>query len=330
MSRSGLLGLALFSGLSSGLFSQGVWAKPSFEQYVLDLKAQAVEKGYEPAFLDRVFTDVQFYQRSVKADKNQPEFKVTLDTYLPKRLPKWKRDKAAKLYSENRDLLRQIENTYQVQGRYIIALWGVESNFGKFQGKFPVISALTTMAYEGLREKLFKRQLFAALAILRQGHISQDKFLGSWAGAMGQSQFMPTSFLAYAQDFDGDGKKDIWGSKADVFASIAYYLKAEGWDDSATWGRQVQVPSGLDLSMTGLAKKKMQTLAQWQALGVRRMDGRDLPQRQLKASLILPDDKGGRAYLVYSNFHTLMHWNRSTYFGVSVGHLSDFIWRGEF
>ncbi len=297
--------------------------KPDFDTYVSQIKQQAVEKGFDADFIDDAFQDIEFYQRSVKADKNQPEFKLTLERYLTSRVPDWKVKQAIEKYQQHREVLEAVGKQYGVQPRFIVALWGNESNFGSYQGKYKVISALTTMAYEGRRETMFKRQLFAALEILRDGHISKDKFVGSWAGAMGHSQFMPTSFIAYAQDFDNDGKKDIWTNEADVFASIANYLKSVGWRDDITWGRQVKVPEDINTELSGLDKTKAQSLAQWQALGVRRFDGSDLPQRDLKANLIMPDGINGRIYLVYENFHTLMNWNRSTFFGSAVGVLSD-------
>lgn len=304
-------------------------AKPTFEQYVEAFKVEAVDQGYDRVFLDEVFANVKYRKSAVKKDRNQPEFKVTLDTYLPKRLPQWKVDRAVKLAKEHAELLQKVSAHYGVQPRFIVALWGMESNFGKIQGNYPVISSLSTMAYDGRREAFFRKQLFSALKIIREGHIEEPDFKGSWAGATGQSQFIPSSFLNYAQDFNGDGKKDIWKDEADVFASIANYLKTEGWDNSSTWGRQVFMPQGFDTKLTGLKRDKMKTLAQWQALGIRRLDGRDLPERDIKASLIMPDDENGRIYLVYENFHTLMDWNRSTYFGASVGHLADRIKLGR-
>ncbi|MBC3767232.1 lytic murein transglycosylase [Neptunicella marina] len=314
--------------LTTMLFCCIAQAKPNFDDYVTELKQEALEKGFSQQVVDMAFADVKFHQRSVKADKNQPEFKLTLDRYLKSRLPDWKVKKAIKLYKENQQVLDDVAAKYGVQARFIVALWGNESNFGTYMGKFPVISALTTMAYEGRREAMFKKQLFAAIKILDEGHIDKDDFLGSWAGAMGQSQFMPTSFLAYAQDFDGDGKKNIWQNKADVFASIANYLKQVGWNNSQTWGRQVVIPEGFDLNLSGLNKSKMKSLLQWQELGVRRYDGSDLPVRDMQASLIMPDDEHGRIYLVYNNFHSLMNWNRSTYFGSAVGILADKIKAG--
>lgn len=317
-----------FVFLSAQANEEALSDEQKFKNYVQALIEEGVEKGFERPFLEDAFATVKFRKKTVKADKSQPEFKQTLDTYLPKRLPDWKVNRAIKLYKENQELLTQVSEHYGVQPRFIVALWGMESNFGKIMGGHPVMSALTTLAYDGRRETFFKKQIFAALTILQEGHVELKSFKGSWAGAMGQSQFMPTSFLSFAQDFNNDGKKDIWSDKADVFASIANYLKSVGWDNTATWGRQVSIPTGFDTQLSGLAKSKMKTLSQWQAYGVRRLDGRDLPDREIKASLIMPDDKDGRIYLVYDNFHTLMNWNRSTYFGASVGHMADKIQLG--
>jgi membrane-bound lytic murein transglycosylase B len=309
--------------------------KVTFEQYIDQLKEEALAKGYNQALIDESFTGVKYYKRAIAADKRQPEKVETLDTYLPKRVPDWKVAKARKLFAENQALLTKIGEQYGVQPRFIVALWGLETNFGKIMGNYNVISALSTLAYDGRRETFFKKQLWAALTILAQGHISHEKMIGSWAGAMGQNQFMPTSFLAYAVDGDGDGKKDIWTNKADVFASVANYLKKEGWNNELTWGRQVKLPDDFDTTLaipkrTGSRSKWLKawtksekTLPQWQALGVRRIDGTNLPNVNVKAAMIFPDDKNGRAYLAYNNYKSLMHWNLSYYFVTSVGHLAD-------
>lgn len=297
--------------------------KPSFDLYIQDLKSQALQQGFDADLVEHAFADVTFYQRAVKADKNQPERKITLDTYLTTRVPDWKVKQAVELLEKHGELLDKVEQEYGVQKRFIVALWGNESNFGKITGKFPVISALATLAYEGRREALFKKQIFAALTILSEGHIDKENFLGSWAGAMGQSQFLPSSFLNYAVDFDQDGKKDIWTNPADVFGSISNYLKTEGWNGDYTWGRQVTLSQSVADQYVGLEQSKLQTLDAWQDLGVRRYDGSDLPKADIQASLIMPDGETGRIYLVYNNFHTLMRWNRSSYFGVSVSYLAD-------
>jgi len=326
--------------LSLAAINQSMAAKKElteagFADYVVELKAEALAKGFSQDLIDESFAKVKFHKRAVKADRSQPENVETLDTYLPKRVPKWKVDKARALYKEHKTLLNQIGDKYQVQPRFIVALWGLETNFGKFTGGYNVVSALSTLAYEGRRETFFKKQLMAALTILDEGHISSENMKGSWAGAMGQNQFMPTSFLAYAVDGDGDGKKDIWQNQADVFSSMANYLQKEGWNDELTWGRQVKLPKDFDYTLaipknTGSRKNWLKawaeterTLSQWQALGVRRADGTNLPTVDIKAALVFPDDKNGRVYLAYDNYKSLMHWNLSYYFVSSVGHLSD-------
>ncbi|NVK25287.1 MAG: lytic murein transglycosylase [Gammaproteobacteria bacterium] len=308
--------------------------KPSFETYVEGLKTEAVEQGFEQAFVDEHLSNLTYLKRVVKADKNQPEFKETLDTYLPKRVPEWKVTRARDAYKENKELLEKIGKQFGVQPRFIVSLWALETNFGRIQGKMPIIDSIATLSYDGRREAFFKKQLFASLEILKQGHIEKEKFVGSWAGAMGQCQFIPTSFLAYAADGDGDGKKDIWNNRADVFASIANYLRSEGWSNKGTWGRQVKLPEGFDNGLVmpkgqGRSKwfknwKKVgRPLSEWSALGVTRMDGRALPKVDIKGVLITPDDANGRVYLAYDNYKSLMHWNFSYYFVTSVGYLAD-------
>jgi membrane-bound lytic murein transglycosylase B len=306
-----------------------------FQTYLSDLKQEAIAKGYDSKLIDDAFATASYKEKVVSADKNQPEVKETLETYLPKRVPQWKIDRARKLYAENKDVLEQVAKEFGVQARFIVALWGLESNFGTIQGGHNVISSLVTLAFDGRREALYKRQLWAALDILKSGHITLDKFKGSWAGAMGQTQFMPTSFNAYAVDYNNDGRKDIWTTKEDAFASIANYLKQEGWDDSLTWGRQVKLPENFDSKYVlkrGTKTRKQwleywndseRSLADWQALGVRKADGSDLPNVDVRAALVMPDDINGRMYLAYDNYKVFMHWNRSYYFATSVGYLSD-------
>lgn len=327
--------LLIIGMMNSSMAAKTELTEEGFAEYVIKLKAEALTQGFSQALIDESFAEVKFHKRAVKADRSQPENIETLDTYLPKRVPKWKVDKARALYKEHQALLNQIGEKYQVQPRFIVALWGLETNFGKFTGGYNVISALATLAYEGRREVFFKKQLMAALTILDEGHISNENMKGSWAGAMGQNQFMPTSFLSYAVDGDGDGKKDIWQNQVDIFSSMANYLQKEGWNDELTWGRQVKLPKNFDYTLaipknTGSRKnwlkawsKTERTLAQWQALGVRRSDGTNLPNVDIKAALVFPDDENGRAYLAYDNYKSLMHWNLSYYFVSSVGHLSD-------
>jgi membrane-bound lytic murein transglycosylase B len=321
MKLTKILTLSSLIILSMTANAEGEPEKIPFEQYVEALKIEAIDRGIDATVVNNAFKKVEFLQRSVKADKAQPEFKLTLDSYIPRAVPDWKIEQAREAYKKHYNLLHEIGRKFGVQPRFIVALWGIETNFGRLTGRHYIISSLTTMAYEGRRETLFKKQLFAALTILDEGHIEQDKFIGSWAGAMGQVQFMPTSYLNYAVDYDGDGKKDIWNNYADVFASAANYLKTEGWDDSETWGRQVLIPDGFDVELAGIKKKK--TLQEWQDIGVRRFDGSALPKVDMNASIIIPDDASGRVYLAYNNYQVLMHWNRSYYFATAVSYLSE-------
>ncbi|WP_350550688.1 lytic murein transglycosylase [Pseudoalteromonas sp. 120-MNA-CIBAN-0494] len=317
--------------------STSVMAKTQaeFQTYLDALKQEAIANGYDSQLIDQAFAGASYKEKIVSADKNQPEVKETLETYLPKRVPQWKIDRARKLYAENQDVLEKVAKDFGVQARFIVAIWGLESNFGAIQGGHNVISSLVTLAFDGRRETMYKKQLWAALDILKSGHITLDKFKGSWAGAMGQTQFMPTSFNAYAVDYNNDGRKDIWTTKEDAFASIANYLKQEGWNDSLTWGRQVKLPENFDskyVLVRGTKTRKQwlefwndseRSLAEWQALGVRRADGSDLPNVDVRAALVMPDDINGRMYLAYDNYKVFMHWNRSYYFATSVGYLSD-------
>ncbi|GGF02425.1 MULTISPECIES: lytic murein transglycosylase [Pseudoalteromonas] len=326
--------ILLSASLSTSVLAEEK-TQADFDVYVAALKKEAIEKGYDQALIDQAFATAKFKKKVISADKNQPEVKETLETYLPKRVPQWKIDRARKLYKEHQDVLEKVAKEYGVQARFIVALWGLESNFGKIQGGHSVIASLVTLAFDGRRETMYKNQLWAALDILKEGHITLDKFKGSWAGAMGQTQFMPTSFNSYAVDYNGDGRKDIWTTEEDAFASIANYLKQEGWNDDLTWGRQVKLPEGFDnanILKRGTKtrgqwleywKNSERSLADWQALGVRKMDGSDLPNVDVTAAMVMPDDTNGRMYLAYDNYKALMHWNRSYYFATSVGYLSD-------
>jgi membrane-bound lytic murein transglycosylase B len=311
-----------------------------FAKYSKQLKKEALARGYDKKLVEQVFAGLKFHAKVVVADKGQPEFVETLDTYLPKRVNKQRIDMARKMYKTHQAELLQVEKKYGVPARFVVALWGLESAFGRITGNYSVPSALATLAYEGRREAFFKDEFFLALDILAEGHISLKDMKGSWAGAMGHTQFMPSSFMKYAQDGDGDGHKDIWTNRSDAFASIANYLKTEGWQQGVTWGRQVKLPDNFDFSLVipkgskdraqWLAwwAKSERTLSDWRKLGLTNIDGSALPAANLKAALVMPDDKEGRAYLAYHNYKTLMHWNRSYYFVSSVGYLADEISRG--
>ena len=296
---------------------------PDFAAWLIDLRADAMRRGVGPGVFDEAFDGVAPIPRIIELDRHQPETTQSFEEYMARRITAKLVEEGRRVYGENRKLLRQVAKKFGVQARFIVALWGVETRFGQYTGGFPVVAALATLAFDGRRSAYFRGELLDALTILEQGHISAGDMMGSWAGAMGQSQFMPSSFLRYAVDFDGDARRDIWTTKADVFASAANYLAKSGWRDDQTWGREVSLPAGFDRTLADLELVKR--LSEWQRLGVRRADGGDLPRRDLAASLVLPGGEDGPAYIIYGNYRTILKWNRSNYFAVSVGHLADLI-----
>lgn len=294
-----------------------------FPSYLEQLKNQALAQGISQTTVDSAFANAHFVDRVVTADRNQLEKKITLDDYLKRVLPAWKIQRGREMAQQYQPQLARAATRYGVPERYLVALWGMESGFGKIQGKEDVVSALATLAFEGRREAFFSKQLMAALRIIEQGHINPDELKGSWAGAMGQCQFMPTSFLTYAVDGDGDGRIDIWNNLDDIFASTANYLATEGWKPGVDWGREVKLPAGFNIDSLGLQDAQAHRVDQWSARGVMLPDGSALPRSRLASWVIAPDDLQGRAFLVYDNFRTLMHWNRSYYFAISVGMMAD-------
>jgi membrane-bound lytic murein transglycosylase B len=292
-----------------------------FPTWLAGLRQDALAQGVRPATLDRALAGVQPIPRVIELDHRQPEKILTFDEYLQRVVTPARIATARQRLAENRPLLEEIGKRYGVQPRFIVALWGIESDFGRLTGGFPVVGALATLAYDGRRSAFFRGELIAALKILDHGDIAPEAMLGSWAGAMGQSQFMPSSFLSYAVDWRGDGKRDIWNRREDVFASIANYLARVGWRAGETWGRAVKVSASFDRSLAGIETRK--PLGEWRRLGVRRSDGGELPQRDLPASLIMPGGADSGAYLVYDNFKTILKWNNSLYFGAAVGYLAD-------
>lgn len=301
-------------------------AKENFDVWLLKVKAEALTKGISQTTIDEAFANVKILERVVALDRKQPETTQTFQQYMEKRLPKSLVDAGKARLNENREILEEVGKKYGVQPRFIVALWGVETRYGKYTGGFSVIDALTTLSYDNRRAAYFRKELFLALKILEDDHISAADMKGSWAGAMGQSQFMPSSFVNFAEDHDEDGRTDIWTTKADVFASAANYLSKSGWKGDQTWGREVTLPNGFDSSLISLKVSK--AMRAWQDLGVRKANGLDLPSRQLAGSLVQPKGGNGQTFLVYNNYRTILKWNRSTYFAMSVGQLADLIGDG--
>lgn len=297
-----------------------------FNAWVADFKKRAVsEYDFSSEFLDKAFANAQFKERVVELDNSQPYSKMTFATYRERVIPQSRIDKARKKYRENRQLLNAVGQKYGVQPRFIVALWAIESNFGENMGGFGIIESLATLAYEGRRAEFFEKELVHALNIIKHGDVTVEDMKGSWAGAMGQTQFMPSSYRELAVDYDGDGKRDIWNTKADAFASIANYLSKRGWDDETTWGREVTLPNDFDHALLG--RKVTKTIRQWHDLGVKTSSDGTLPlaRGDLDASIVAPEDDAPPYFMVYGNYNVIMKWNRSTYFASAVGLLSDAI-----
>ena len=291
-----------------------------FSTWLEGLRREALSQGISTATIDQALADIAPLPRVIELDGSQPELLQTLPEYLAARVTKTRVNEGKRMLRRFPTWLGRNERDYRVQRRFIVALWGIETNYGLFTGGFPVIPALATLAHDGRRSSYFRGELLTLLQLLDKGRLRLDQLEGSWAGAMGQCQFMPSSFHRFAVDADG-GEVNLWTSVPDVFASTANYLKQSGWKDDQTWGREVRLPKDFDVSLVGLEKRL--PLSQWQALGLRRSNGRDLPRRNIEASLIMPDGVDGPAYLVYDNFRVLLSWNRSEAFAVAVGTLAD-------
>ena len=298
-----------------------------FDDWLKAFRQEGFGKGIPAAIADLCLRGVAPIPRVLELDRRQPETTLTFDEYITRVVNPGRVESGRARLQEHREILARVSQTYGVQPRFIVSLWGIETDFGRLTGNFSIISALATLAYDGRRSAFFREELMNALRIVARGHITPQELRGSWAGAMGQSQFMPSSYLAYAVDFDGDGKADIWGSRADVFASAANYLSKSGWRGDETWGREVRVPTAFDRTLVD-HNKVQKPLPEWQALGVRRADGGDLPTRDLSASVIQPGGSDGPSFLIYNNYRVLLRWNRSLYFATAVGFLADRIGEG--
>jgi membrane-bound lytic murein transglycosylase B len=307
--------------LAAACLSSARAAQRSFDAWLQDVRAEALAARISSATLDAALAGLAPLDQVIARDREQPEFTLDFRSYLTRVASPSRIEEGQRVLTEHGDLLQNVWQRYGMPPELLAAVWGIESNYGRTQGEYGVVQALATLAYDGRRGVMFRRELLNALRILDQGHVELDAMKGSWAGAMGQLQFMPSTFIDYAKDGDGDGRKDIWGSAADALESAANYMSAN-WRPGLRWGRQVRVPERFDASLAGLERSR--TLAQWHALGVRLPDGEALPRENLRASVIIPDN-GARepAFLVYQNFRALLRWNRSHFFALAVGHLAD-------
>jgi membrane-bound lytic murein transglycosylase B len=306
--------------------------REKFDEFITQIRVEAAARGISAATIEQALTGIEPLPIVVERDRSQPEAVLSVDQYVERRLTRSVVATAREMRRTHRELLDRVAKRYGLPSDYIVAIWGLESNFGRFTGARPVMQTLATLAFEGRRAAFFTDELFNAMRIVDAGHIDVASMKGSWAGAMGQVQFMPSSYLEHAQDFDDDGRRDIWSSLPDVFASIANYMHAYGWAAESTWGREVRVPPGTRqrlVEQVGLREKGCRAareltnplpLAEWQARGVRTSSGRPLPKVARPASLL---QAGNRSYLVYPNYDALLGYNCAHAYALAVGLLAD-------
>jgi len=302
--------------------AQPVAVSPSgFKACVAGLKRRAVKSGISARTAERAFVGVNFLPDVIAKDRKQSEFTKQIWEYLDTAVSKTRVKNGRAALRENARVLAQIERKYGVEAEVVVAIWGLESAYGTFRGSTPLMDSLTTLACDSRRSRFFTNQLMAALKIIQAGDVAPRKMTGSWAGAMGHTQFIPTSYLGYAVDFKGDGKRDIWSDDpTDALASTAAYLKRFGWTYGQPWGAEVRLPKGFDYGLTGERIKKQP--GEWHALGVRLANGKPIPDKG-RASILLPAGARGTAFVIYNNFQVIERYNMADAYVIAVGHLSD-------
>ena len=283
-----------------------------FDRWVSELRAEAISLGISIRTLEALDELNAPLQKVLEYDSSQPEFVQTFTRYLGLRVTPNQVARGRSLLQEHRELLEEVNQRYGVRPHYLAAFWAIESNFGRNTGGFSVLQALATLAFDPRRADFFREQLLIALKIIDEGHISSADMTGSWAGAMGQLQFMPTIFDSYAIDGDGDGRVDIWNSLPDIFYSAANFLNQSGWQGGERWGREILLPSDFDYSLSGLMTRK--TVNEWSEFGVTQVSGDKLPNALMSASIVLPAGASGPAFLAYSNYRVTLAYNPSTFY----------------
>ncbi|MGI4950627.1 MAG: lytic murein transglycosylase [Janthinobacterium lividum] len=294
----------------------------SFSGFVAGVKAEARRAGISDGTLSAAFAGVAPNQRVIELDRKQPESTMGWAEFRSKILPPAKLQAARENYGREQALLSRVEARFGVDAHVILGIWGAETRFGAIRGNYNLVEALSTLAWEGRRGAYFRKELMNVLRILEAGDVTPAKATGSWAGAMGQPQFMPSSYLTYAVDFDGDGRRDIWESKPDVFGSIGNYLAKSGWRAGEPWGQPVVVPAGFNVA--GASRDNRRSLGEWMRDGVMRADGRPFGRSDVMGAVIVPDrTPGGDAFMVYPNFNAIRRYNPSDFYALTVGLLAD-------
>ncbi|MFB2618895.1 lytic murein transglycosylase [Shewanella mangrovisoli] len=299
----------------------------AFPTCVANLQERARTEGLSEATIQDTVASLQFVPKVIELDQAQPEFSQTFNNYFTKRATDWRVNEGRRLLKKHRALLDKLAQEYGVPPQYILSFWGLETNYGSYKGKMSVLDSLATLACEPRRSGYFTTELMQALKLKEKYGFDKSTMVGSWAGAMGHTQFMPSAYAKYALDGDGDGKADLWNSTEDALTSAANFLQHLGWQRNERWGREVILPR--NFSYENLGAKQAQPLSQWAAQSVVQSNGLPLPAIDMKAALYLPSGHTGPAFLGYENFNVIMRWNRSEFYAITVGHLADRINGGE-
>ncbi len=296
-------------------------AADSFAGFVSGLRGEARRAGVSDRTLEAALSGLQPNPKVLELDRHQPEFTMTWDRYRATRLSDTRVTNGRAAYGQNSGTLRAVAQRFGVDPGVIVGIWGLETNYGGYTGGFGVVEALATLAWDGRRAAYFRSELISALKIVDHGDITVPRMTGSYAGAMGQPQFMPSSYPRYAVDFDGDGRRDIWDSRPDVLASIANYLAKSGWRTGEPWGQPVRLPAGFPYAEAG--RQNRRTLGEWMRAGVTRADGSAFSRSDVPGAVVLPDGAGGEAFMTYANFGAIRRYNPSDYYALAVGLLGD-------
>ena len=292
-----------------------------FAQCISELQHRARSEELSARVVDEVLVNLKQQQRVLELDRSQPEFTQTFANYFHHRVTPERIERGQQLLNLYDTFLTGLTGNYGVPGRYLVAFWGLETNFGGYLGKMPTLDCLATLACDERRSEFFTDELMQALALLERESLSPAEMRGSWAGAMGHTQFMPSAYTLYATDGDGDGRVNLWRSERDALASGANYLENLGWKKGERWGREVLLPKNFPYAETGLSNS--QPVAYWKDLGVSFANGATIPNIDMAASVLVPAGHSGPAFLVYPNFHVILQWNRSEYYALAVGLMAD-------
>ena len=307
--------------LFTGAVISSASANEHFSSCTAALADRAKQEGVSQQIIDEIFPHLVHQDRVIELDRSQPEFVQTFPGYFSKRVTDWRTEKGKAMYAKHEKLLHKLSDKYGVPPHYLLAFWGLETNFGSYKGKMPVLDSLATLACDKRRSKYFTQEFLVAVKLMQREKLKKDNMVGSWAGAMGHTQFMPSAYTHYAIDGDGDGQVNLWESEEDALSSAANFLASLGWERSFRWGREVKLPEGFNYQESGYKNRK--PLSEWHEQGVKKADGSPLGEGETTAYVIVPAGHNGPAFIAYKNFRVIMRWNNSEFYAIAVGVLAD-------